>query len=72
MDIIFRLLREFELTANPNSFKVIFGDISNHLWDKFSNKSRGNLIAFSRTLDEENYQKLIAYLEAPVASILVK
>jgi len=66
MDIIFRILREFESTSNPNTFKLIFGHLGPHLWNKFTFKHGSNIVAFSRELDIENNKKLMAYLSEPI------
>ena len=67
MQHIFRMLREFEATANEGTFKKIFGDyIYKHLWNKFSFHYDSNIVAFTRTLDTENNEKLMAYFDVPI------
>jgi hypothetical protein len=66
MEYIFRMMREFESTANPNTFKKIFDEGSTHLWNLFSSKCDSNLIRFSRVLDSENHNKLMNYFDFPM------
>lgn len=67
MEGIFRMLREFECTANEGTFKKIFGDyIYKHLWNKFTIIHNFNLISFTRTLDRENHELLMNYFEEPI------
>ncbi len=66
MEQIFRMLREFESTANPNTFKTIFGYYGSHLWNQFTFKYGGNVVAFSRGLDNENNKKLMDYFDQPI------
>ncbi|GEM_PF-5869468 len=67
MQHIFRMLREFEATASEGTFKTIFGDyIYKHLWNKFVYHANGNIIAFTRTLDSESNEKLMAYFDLPI------
>jgi Fe-S cluster biosynthesis and repair protein YggX len=66
MEQIFRMLREFESVASPNTFKLIFGEMGAHLWNKFSFKCDHNLIKFTRILDNENNKKLMDYFDQPI------
>lgn len=68
MTNIFRMLREFESTANPNTFKKIFGEGSNHLWNIFSSRCDYNLVKFTRVLDSENHALLMAYFDRPLGA----
>ena len=66
MEEIFRMLREFESVANPNTFKIIFGQSGRHLWNVFSYKCDHNLILFTRKLDQENHKALVEYFDYPI------
>lgn len=67
MTQIFRMLREFESTANPNTFKTLFGEkCAPHLWNQFSQKCDYNLVCFTRILDTDHQEKLMEYFEGPI------
>jgi len=56
-------LSEFELTATPDVFRVIFGEsLYLHLWNKFATKYNHSVLSLYRVLDSENQEKLNQYL----------
>lgn len=63
MEATFKMLTNFESTAHPGVFQIIFGEMGTHLWNKFTNKSNSSVINFSRTLDTENHQRLMNYFQ---------
>jgi hypothetical protein len=66
MEKIFRMLREFESNANPGTFKIIFKESANHLWNQFTYKCDYNIVRFTRILDSENHKALMSYLDVPI------
>lgn len=69
MTQIFRMLREFESTANPNTFKKLFGEkCATHLWNQFSQKCDYNLVRFTRILDSQNHEALMLYFQQPITA----
>jgi len=55
-------LSEFELTANPDTFKSIFGEGYRHLWNKFANRYNHSILSLYRVLDNDNQNKLLNFL----------
>jgi len=63
---MFNRLLKFESTANPETFRAIFGEtLCAHLWNKFTLKANRSITNFMRMLDTDNEQKLVNYFENP-------
>ena len=58
----FHKLFKFETDADCRLFIDIFGGIGEHLWDKFEIDCNHKIISFYRTLDPDNFKKLILHL----------
>ena len=56
-------LNSFEVYANSERFKKIFGQKAGHLWHKFSCSYNNNSVQFFMSLDDKNQVLLLAYLQ---------